>query len=1139
MLLHQESASARRSGSGWMLAPRLLFWAALLLSCTILRAQATGEITGTVADPSGAAIAGAKVTIINTATAAERTTTSNEAGIYNVPALRPGNYSVRVESSGFKIAERKDIVLQVGQVDRLDFSMQLGNVSDTIEVSGGAPVIETETATVGTVIENKRIVDLPLNGRNPLQLVSLTPGATTNGPASSQGQQRMGGARNAFSLNVAGQRTSNNHYELDGVENTDPNFNTYLFLPSVDALQEFKVESGTYGAEYGFGLSQVNMTVRSGTNAFHGALFEFLRNSDLDAKNFFDPPGPIAPFKRNQFGATLGGPVWLPKIFNGRDKLFFFFDYEGLRERKAQTAIFNMPPAINRAGDFSNSPNIVIYDPTTRQVNSAGTLAAQSPYPGNKIPASLVSPISTAVLNKWFPLPNRGDPNSYTNNFIDNEGRRNDNDQYTARGDYVMSTASTFQGRFSRTHDTGYLPLTTPGLGYTNDVIAWQGMIGHTLVLGANKVNEFKFAVARLNGANQQPSANRNNFVSQLGIGGIPTDIAEYWGVPVFQFGGGAISTVGECSDCPFVNHDTIFQWTDNFSWSHGKHSFRFGTDDRLVRYNQIGAVVARGRFTFNGTYTADPALSSPPPQNSLADFLLGNINVSEGQAGAPIAAMRSYGINVYAMDAWKISQRLTLTYGLRYELDPPYSDKYDHIVNIAFTWANTMVPEYVRAGKGDFYGGNPPPPFQLPSSIPYTRNGMFGNRSYQTSYKDIAPRLGFAYSVNNKTVVRSGFGIYYVRDIGNAQFDLVRNAPFSTRRSENAASNLIPSLNWQVPFVQTATPSFILVNQYNQNTPYVPQWTFNVERQITTNSSIEVGYQGSAGVHLQRLMTYNTATPGPPTGINQRRPEWPYYGGTFQVMADPSHSTYHALQIRFQQRFSHGVTFLSSYSWSKSIDNGSGIRTVDGDSLTPSNDYNLRLDRGLSAFDFRHRWTTSFLYELPVGHGHALLGNLNGVANSLIGGWQLGGIATLQSGFPFTLYCGSGSVQNGGDNCYPDNLGGNSNLPDSQRGPQRWFNTGNFVNRINDPSLPQYRFGNNARNNVIGPPIVDVDFSVFKDFHFTETRLLEFRSEFFNLLNHPIFGQPNTTVGTPGFGGITGTRVDSREIQFALKLVY
>ena len=1110
----------------------------LCLAGSLFAQVPTGDITGTVTDPSGAFISGAVITISSSATGAQRTVTSNESGVYSLPGLNPGVYSMRVEAKGFKVDQRRDIDLQVGQVARIDFTMQVGNVSETVEVAGGAPILETENATIGTVIENRRIVELPLNGRNPLQLVSLTPGATTNGPASSQGQQRMGGQRNAFALNVSGQRVEFNHYSLDGIENTDPNFNTYLFLPSVDALQEFKVESGTYGVEYGRGLSQINITTKSGTNELHGALFEFLRNSQLDAKNFFDPAGPIAPFKRNQFGATAGGPVWIPKIIHGKNKLFFFFDYEGLRERKAQTAVFNMPPAQQRTGDFSGS-SAVIFDPATRTVDANGNVISEAPFPGNVIPANRISTISSTLLQKYFPLPNQGSPGSYVSNFVDNEGRRNDGDQLTARGDYIQSSNSSFQIRYSHSTDAGYLPLTTPGLGYNNNVGVHQGMIGHTLVLGATKVNEFKFGISRLVAANQQPRAGTENVVGELGIGGIPTNIPLYWGVPVLQFGGGAISTVGECSDCPFVNWDTTFQWTDTFSWTRGKHSFKFGTDDRRMRFNQIGAVVARGRFTFNGTYTANPSISSPPAENSLADFLLGYMQTSEGQAGAPIANFRGYSLGFYAEDSWKLTPKLTINYGLRYELEPPFLDSHDAIVNIDFKWDNTMLPTYVRAGTGDPYQGNPP--FRLPANVPYVRDGRFGRRAYQTDYHNWAPRLGIAWSLDPKTVIRSGGGLYYVREIGNAEFDLVRNAPYSTRRSENAQSPLIPTLNWQVPFVQNAAPSFILVNQFNQHTPYIAQWSFGIERQVTGNASLEVSYLGSAGVHLQRLMTYNTATPGPPTNINNRRPWFPIYGGTFQVMADPSHSTYHALQARFQQRFTRGFTLLSSYSWSKSIDNGSGVRTTDGDSLTPSNDYNLRLDRGLSAFDFRHRSTTSFLYELPVGRGKGLLSDANVFTNTILGGWQLGGIVTLQSGFPFTLYCGSGPVQNGGDNCYPDNLGGRSSLPSDQRGPNLWFNTANFVNRINDPSLPQYRYGNNARNNLIGPPLVDVDASVSKNWRFGEKRGLEFRSEFFNLPNHPIFGQPGGTVGSASsnFGKITATRVDSREIQFGLKLNY
>src|SRR5579864_8066573 len=415
-----------------------IFFALLLLGTLGLWAQVpTADLTGTITDPTGAAVSGAKINVTNNATAAQRQVTSNDAGVYSFPSLPPGNYSLRVEQSGFKAEQRGDIELQVGQVARIDFVLQVGNLTETVEVSGGAPVLQTEDATIGTVIENKRIVDLPLNGRNPLQLVSLTPGATTNGPASSQGQQRMGGARNAFAMNVSGQRLAYNHYALDGVENTDPIFNTYLFLPSVDALQEFKVESGTYGAEYGRGLTQVNMTTHSGTNELHGTMFEFLRNSDLDAKNFFDPSGPIAPFRRNQFGVTGGGPVWIPKIINGKDKLFWFVDYEGLRQAKAQTAIFNMPPAQDRTGNFSGFSG-VIYDPATRVVNPDGTVSAGTPFGNNIIPANRISTISQTVLNTWFPLPNRGTAGSYTSNYVDNEGNKLNNDQYTIRGDYVM-----------------------------------------------------------------------------------------------------------------------------------------------------------------------------------------------------------------------------------------------------------------------------------------------------------------------------------------------------------------------------------------------------------------------------------------------------------------------------------------------------------------------------------------------------------------------------------------------------------------------------------------------------------------------------------------------------------------------------
>src|SRR5215471_11901839 len=353
------------------------FSSAIVWIALFARAQApTGEITGTVVDSTGAVVAGVTVTVLNPSTNAKRIVRTNSSGVYDVPALMPGNYNIKAEMAGFTTQVRENVELQVAQVARIDVTLQVGNVTEVIEVAGGAPVLQTETTDIGTVVENRRIEDLPLNGRNYLQLTSLIPGATTNGPPAAQGQGRMGGSRNDFTLNIAGQRLSYNHYTLDGVENTDPNFNTYLLLPSLDALQEFKVESGQFQAEYGRGISQVNVTTKSGSNQIHGSAFEFLRNADLDAKNFFDSTTkPIPPFKRNQFGGTVGGPMLIPKVFNGKDKLFFFVDYEGLRERKALTQLATVPSTAWRSGDFSAS-GTTIYDPLTRVLSDAGQLAS-------------------------------------------------------------------------------------------------------------------------------------------------------------------------------------------------------------------------------------------------------------------------------------------------------------------------------------------------------------------------------------------------------------------------------------------------------------------------------------------------------------------------------------------------------------------------------------------------------------------------------------------------------------------------------------------------------------------------------------------------------------------------------------------
>jgi len=1098
----------------------------LLVLLSPLCAQTpSGEISGVVSDPAGSVVAGVRITLTNPATNAVREVETNESGLYSFPALPPGVYHLRVERQGFRTIERRNIEVLVGSANRIDLNLEVGEVTTVVEIAGGAPVLQSENASIGTVIENRSVIELPLNGRNYLQLTSLIPGATTNGPSSSQGKQRMGGQRNSFALNVSGQRIHYNHYSLDGVENTDLNFNSYMLLPSIDAIREFKVESGLFDAEYGRAIAQINVSTKSGTNQFHGTLFHFLRNSALDAKNYFDRPDqPIPPFKRNQYGLTVDGPVVLPKLFHGRDRLFFMFNWEGLRERKALTATPALPLTAWRNGDFSGGPTI--YDPVTRVFDAAANvIGAPTPFPNNRIPENRIHPVAKKLL-AFYPLPQQERTGS---NFVNNEGRRVDADQYTYRLDFTESSKSNWFFRHSISHELGYDPFPIPNMGIDTDTDVQQGVLANTRTFGSNKVNDLRFGLSRLVNAHISPRANKVNVVKELGIN-IPSDNPLYWGVPNIIIS--SLANLGEESDAPFINYDTTIQLVDNFSWTVGKHSYKFGGEFRRVRYNQIGGVVTRGRFNFDGRYTQQPLL--PAAQRGghpFADFLLGHFNNSEGQIGAPIANFRSNYFALYAQDNWKVTPKLTLNYGLRWENDQPFRDKYDAIVNIDFRWDNSSEPVYVRAGTGDPYEGNPP--FRLASDVKYVRDGRFGSRAFRNDLNDFAPRLGIAYQLTPKTVLRTGAGIYYVRDIGNAVFDIVRNAPFTIRRNEPAES-FRPNLSFEQPFVRTGAPTFILANQFDEPSSYVAQWSFGLQRELTRDMTVEATYFGSAGIHLRRLQTYNNSEPSQLPNTNNARP-FPKFGG-FQVMNAPSHSSYHALYLKVQQRFSRGLTFLSSFAWGKSIDNGSGIRTSDGDSLTPSNNYNLELERGLSAFDFRRRWTTSWLWELPVGKGKRWLGS-GGIADLLLGGWQLGGILTLQDGFPFTVTCGPGNVQNGGGVCYPDSTGADPNLPRGEQTRTRFFNTDAYVDRI--PAGGPFRYGTTARNSVIGPGIISFDASANKKFYLTESKFLEFRTEVFNTPNHPIWSPPGSQLRTPNYGVITSTKIDSRQIQFALKLVF
>lgn len=881
------------------------------------------------------------------------------------------------------------------------------------------------------------------------------------------------------------------------------------------------------------GTAQRRSTVitKSGTNALHGSLFEFLRNSDLDAKNFFDSKtAPIPPFKRNQSGGTIGGPVVLPKVLNGRNKLFFFFNYEGLRQVKAQTSLSTLPFASDRTGNFSGS-STTIYDVNTRVLNAAGTaVTSVSPFTDNTIPASRIAPQSALLFQRLYPLPNNI-KSGYASDYLSTESQRATSNQQMARVDWAQSATSNFQFRMAHETEPQYLPGAVPNTGINNVTTTWQGMLGHTLVIGANKVNEFKFGIDWLGASNLQADAfdPASDYVKQLGIP--VTDVPLLYGSPVINISN--FTGIGDNPNGPYVNYDTLFQWSDNFSWTKGKHTFKFGGEAIRTRFNLSGADVSRGRFTFNGQYSANIGVS-PQPQQSIADFLQGYISNAEGQIGLVVSQMRNSSFSLYAEDQWKITPKLAVTYGLRYELQPGYHEKNDRIVNLDFTWNNSMTPTFVRAGSGDPYQSQPPFPF--PSTIPFVRDGRFGNTTFRTDYKDFAPRVGIAWNPNSKTVIRAGAGIYYVHDISNAIFDIMRNQPF-TIRVQIASNTLVPNETWAAPYPNLISSTLAPAWAWKDPTPYVPQWSFNVQRQLTHDLSLEVGYVGSEGVHLHRIVYYNEPAAGPPGNFQLRRPFTQL--GFVQLVEGAAQSNYHSLQARLQQHFSHGFTLLSSFSWEKSIDNGSGSRNVGSDSLTPSDNDNLRGERGLSAFNFGTRWTTSFLYELPIGKGKALLGSANRFVDAILGGWQAGGIYTLQGGNPFSVSCSSNpTYQNNDTTCRADATGISPVL--DAPGPSLWFNKDAFANRIGFvANVGPYRVGNSGRNNVVGPGISELDATLSKNFRITERSKLEFRSEYFNLPNHPVFSNPGATVGSPTFSVISSTRLPSRQIQFALKLSF
>ena len=1050
-----------------------------LFTCASALAQeTTATVAGQVQDSSGAGIAGARVTAHNVGTGLERTVTTNESANYVLPLLPIGTYDISAEKEGFKKIVETGVILQVDQHARVDFKLQVGATSDSVQVTADVPLTQTDSSSVGSVIDNTKVVELPLNGRQFYNLALLVPGVAP--PAQGSILSFRGG------FNVAGASELNNNFILNGLDNNNQLLSAPAFRPSVDAIQEFKILTGIFPAEYGRNSgSQVVVTTKSGTNGFHGTAFEFLRNQVVDAENYFTPANSSKPsFKQNQFGGTVGGPII-------RNKTFFFASYEGTRSTQQITALTNVPTSAMITGDFSAIPKAIL-DPTTGKA-----------FPGNMIPVSRIS-APGQYLAKLYPTPTASTPANQlpTNNFTFNEPQVDSLNLGSLRGDHTFSEKDTLSLTYNDFEDNTLTQnnvvcgsRVVPLFDCTVLLLARVGGFTETHIFNPGLINQVRFAYSEF----QNPRNTNDqslNFLQMFNITGTRFDGPARSGVPQTSVTG--FATLGEPTNFPQTRTDNTYQLADDVTFNHGNHSLKFGVD--LHRFQSNGTIVGNGR----GSYTFSAQSSAPTTGYAFADLLLGLPTSTARSPLSPRIYDRTGIYAGYAQDDWKLSPHLTLTIGMRYEYNLPTFEKY-----------NTLSNFNPATGNIDIAGT---------SGVP---KGL-----WNPNYRDFQPRFGFAFSPfdTSRTVIRGGYGIFYnspaLNNVNSGPQQ--SNAPFVSAQTFNSSLATPVTLANPYPAAAAGAGSLTL-SAFNrhQPDPQIQQWNFNVQQELTKSMVLEVTYQGSKGTHLPLLYNINQPPPGPGT-VAQKQALRPYpQFGNITFLDAVGNSSYNGLLTKLQQRYSNGLSFLMSYSYGKSIDNTPGTPY----NVTPSrssamNPQNLGLERGLSGFDIRHRFVFSPVYELPFGKGKPYL-NGNRAVSWIVGGWEASGILTLQTGRPFTALVSTDNANVLGNVDRP-NIVGDANA--GPKTPAQWINVNAFQ------LAPAGTFGNAGRNNLISPGWVNLDVVLSRNFRVTERISLQFRVESFNVANHPNFDLPSQTFGVPGFGSITSAEAP-RQIQFGLKV--
>ncbi len=1076
----------------------------LTLAAALLAQTSTGTLSGVVLDPSGAVIPGAEINLIGTETGeqARRLTTNGEGG-FTAPLLRPSTYTVEVTATGFKKLVRKGIVLRVDEQLSLQLTLETGATTDSVTVSATAELIEATSNTVGQVVDDKTIQELPLNGRNYLSLGNLTAGAVPSGRSRDRSFSAYGnrGLQNAFLLDGA----RNQNY-LRGLDNRARD----AMRPSLEAISEFKVQTSNYSAEYGASAGAVvNVVTKSGTNQFHGSAFEFFRNNKMDARDFFLPATSRQPlYIQHQYGGSFGGPIV-------KNRAWFQTAYQRTHISEGEVGTATIPLASERNGVFTQA----IFDPLTTRANPNGAGSIRTQFPNNTIPANRFDSIGRALVNR-FPDPNLpGTARNWVSNPL--QGTRSHNG--TVRGDLRLTDSDSLFLRYSI--DDGVfkrLPILPvgPQTGVDREIPARSWGVGYTRILNPAMINEFRFAY---------------NFVGTVQDATLPLDpiipnsldprVAS--SIPTFGIAGYA--TLGEqppnYGNNPVTKKSKVWNFSDNFSWVRSKHTIKMGFDFQYLDIPTFAALQGRGSWGFSGVFTQNPQ-GRPGTGSSVADILLGYPNTIT--IGTPSDANeRARNYYMYAQDDWAITSKLTLNLGIRYELTAPFYDANNRLANLV-TDPGPYFNQYTIAGV---------------SPLP---------RALQTLDKNnFAPRVGLAYRGPRGFVLRAGGGIFFAQDegIGVSQ-RMTNNPPFVGFGGFNVTSdqlNVSSTIPLSSPLPARPTPvdpatyrlppnnTVQLRSWPTRNTiPYVQQWNLSLQKELGKSTVAEINYVGNSGVKLYGAYEGNQPTPGP-GAVNARRPlAGIVTSGSVLTVAPWVTSKYNGISARLERRFNRGYSWLAVYTFGRSLDMQSNIDLCDGcggsaGSGAVTDSRNRRLNYGLSDQHTAHRFVMSGLAELPFGEGKPWA--TSGTAAKVLGGWALSGITTLSTGTPYTVTLNFDNANTGTTN-WPNRIA--SGKVDNPT-PERWFNPAAFV-------FPtQYTIGNGGRNTLIGPGTVSTDLSLQRNFKLPigDAGRLEFRGEAFNLFNTPQFGTPGAALGNPGFGVIGGTARSNRQMQLGLRLLF